>query len=173
MSNHGGKREGSGRKKLLTDDQRLWVGSSCEEFWRKALKRNLDAELAERSKNSSKVRLLAQAIPIGKRREWLQKIAGQEYLEDLGFAICEDSGQVIDVNIDIKTEYHKMADTDKKPLEKIIHVKAKQPKGARKQIISDMVHIVSSRYGCAVSKGTIEKCWKEFRQLEKAIQSNV
>ena len=144
----GGVRKGAGRPKgstKLSFMKCLQVGMDCEQAWLELVQISLKNALKDINNNVSKEWLKAKDIPKDKRKKWLESEEGQDYLEDVNFALQTDQ------NLD-----------DEEEPTRVLQIIPKRPKGHRKRIIKE----VSQRY--SISERMVESCWKKYRSFEKS-----
>ena len=144
----GGVRKGAGRPKgstKLSFMKCLQVGMDCEQAWLELVQISLKNALKDINNNVSKEWLKAKDIPKDKRKKWLESEEGQDYLEDVNFALQTDQ------NLD-----------DEEEPTRVLQIIPKRPKGHRKRIIAE----VSQRY--SISERMAETCWKKYRSFEKS-----
>ena len=144
----GGVRKGAGRPKgstKLSFMKCLEVGKDCERAWRELVQENVQNALRELDNNVSKEWVRARDIPIEKRKKWLESEEGQNYLEDVHFALQTDQ------NLD-----------DEEDPARVLQIKPKRPIGHRKRIIKE----VSQQH--SISERMAETCWKNYRSFEKS-----
>lgn len=144
----GGVRKGAGRPKGSTKlpfMKCLQVGMDCEKAWQELVRISVKNALKDINNNVSKEWAKAKEIPKGKRKKWLESEEGQNYLDDVHFALQTDQ----------------KLDDDEDPA-RALQINPKRPKGHRKRIIEE----VSQRY--AISERMVETCWKNYRSFEKS-----
>jgi hypothetical protein len=144
----GGVRKGAGRPKgstKLSFMKCLQVGMDCEQAWLELLQIGINNALREITNNVSKEWAKAKNIPKDKREKWLESEEGQNYFDDIIFALQTDQ------NID-----------DEEDPVRVLQINPKRPKGHRKRIMKD----VSQRY--SISERMVETCWKKYRSFEKS-----
>jgi uncharacterized protein YifE (UPF0438 family) len=101
--------------------------------------------LREINNNVSKEWTKAKNISIEKRKKWLESEEGQNYLDDVNFALQADQ------NLD-----------DEEDPVRVLQINPKRPKGHRERIMKE----VSQKY--SISERMVETCWKKYRSFEKS-----
>jgi len=144
----GGVRTGAGRPKgstKLSFMKCLQVGMDCEQAWRELVQISIKNALREINNNVSKEWTKAKNISIEKRKKWLESEEGQNYLDDVNFALQADQ------NLD-----------DEEDPVRVLQINPKRPKGHRERIMKE----VSQKY--SISERMVETCWKKYRSFEKS-----
>ena len=144
----GGARKGAGRHKgstKLSFMKCLQVGMACERAWRELVQINVKSALTDINNNVAREWAKAKDIPKEERKKWLGSEEGQNYLDDVNFALQTDQ------NLD-----------DEEEPTRVLRIIPKRPKGHRKRIIAE----VSQRY--SISERMAETCWKKYRSFEKS-----
>jgi len=131
----------------LPFERRFVIGGECEALWRRAIERNMQAELAKRTLVVRDQWRKAARIPISERSKWTRTQDYQDYLEDVRGAMQEDQG--IDT-----------VDDDRDP-ERLHVICPPRPKNLRQQIIRD----VAVKHG--VTERMVKRCWEEYRRFER------
>lgn len=152
----GGRREGAGRKPILDEDQRLLIGSRCQQLWED---KQHDALMAHSQEGSKLIQVeydKINKIPIHERKAWGDSEAQQDHLDNIEFALREAQG------ID--------ADDDRMP-SSVTNYSVPRIKGQRKPIIIQVADESSIDYGIFISERTVEACWKEWRKVLKEINT--
>lgn len=145
----GGKRVGAGRPKLLSAEQRFAVGVECESRW-EAIRAEKERAAIEASFSDSDYRSLieeARAIPQEERRTWLAS------------ARAADRSQEVDWSID------RMTSVAIGRSRRLREVRYAMPYGVRNAIIADVVSWTAHRFNVAVSRDTVDRCWKIVRKF--------
>jgi len=151
----GGRREGAGRRRRLSLLERVRIGARCERLWRAAHSEALRDLLDSKTEQARHQWRKAQEIPIHQRNRWLKSQDGEDYVEDVRGAMQEDQG------IDLVDD-----DADPSP---VISVDLKFPRGERQAIIKRVSAEMSDELGRLIGPGAVDKCWKEFRRLERLL----
>lgn len=151
----GGARENAGRKPKLTFEERLEIGSECEERWREADKANIEAEFAKTTQNVSKEHAKANQVPVHERKAWLKSQAGRDYKDDVSLALREDQD---------------ISDEEERDRPRILQITVKRPKGPGKQIIQQVAAQESKRLNREISIHMVKRCWAEFRKLQRRVK---
>lgn len=149
MSRHGGARRGAGRPRKWHLDDVLRIGQACECKWREAVNVAFDVEQEKLFRVNSDIADLwnaAQSVPISKRKAWLRSEAYDLHRDD------------------IETELAAMNGTSPSP--RIVSIKAKPPRGTRKQIIKE----VASQSNFAES--VVDNLWQAYRRLERELRDS-
>ena len=150
----GGRRAGAGRRSVLTDMERFAIGARCEERWRAAAQANEDAAIAKATPRVQQEWAKARAVPVSERKAWLSSYAGREHLDDVEFALRED--QRIEAEDELEAARH-------------VRIRVKRPKGQRQRIIEAVAADESVRRGVRISARMVERCWKEFRAVQRSL----
>jgi hypothetical protein len=154
----GGTRRNAGRPRgsaKLTEMQKLWVGSRCEELWRSAwrvkyeeAKRRWFGSETEKAQEENLADLLRG-----------RKTHISRYEQRVAAGAREDRGRFLGgLSLDI--------DEKLVPVEVVL-----KPQGVQSKI-KKIVQAEMFYDGISISIGTIEKCWKAFRSLEAVISSH-
>jgi len=151
MAKRGGKRPGAGRKPKLTELQRLRVGGHCERLWREAAEKKLQSAIAERSAAVQETYERARWVPLKDRGHWISSDAGEEYLDDVDFALREEQ----QITADNST-----------PPSRLLTVHVARPKGVHDEIVAK----VAQHY--RISERLTQTCWDEFRRIEKRLRED-
>jgi hypothetical protein len=117
----------------------------CEQAWRELVQISIKNALREINNNVSKEWTKAKNISIEKRKKWLESEEGQNYLDDVNFALQADQ------NLD-----------DEEDPVRVLQINPKRPKGHRERIMKE----VSQKY--SISERMVETCWKKYRSFEKS-----
>jgi hypothetical protein len=153
----GGAGRGQGRKPVLTEYERISVGSRCERIWRIKIEDRLREVIA---KETSIVRQLweqANAVPPPDREAWLRSQDGWDYIDDVEFALREQFG---------------ISPDDPRPAPRMIQLTAPRPLGTRQSIISIVAAEESAARHKSISNRLVEACWKEYRQMVQEIETS-
>lgn len=142
----GGRRPGAGRKRKLTALQRWRVGARCQELWREEIRTSQDKAIAKATERVRREWERARSVPVSERADWLESEEGQEYLEDVEFALREDQ---------------QIPPEDSRAANRLLRLISKRPKGPGPKIVTQ----VASEFGLA--ERMVERCWDEFRKLDK------
>lgn len=143
---HGGRRAGAGRPKILNDDMILAVGWACETLQRKAYDRQLAAakqSIFSDATNLSEFFGEIASIPIQERSDYL---LSQEF---------EEHRSSIDEELRVIGQ---PAGLDGKP-SRIITFKLKRIYGVNEGIYV----VVGELFG--LTRNQVKKCWREYRKL--------
>lgn len=144
----GGVRKGTGRPKgssKLPFMKCLQVGMDCEQAWQELVQISVKNRLRDINNSVLKEWAKAKEIPKDKRKKWLESEEGQNYIDDVHFALQTDQ------NLD-----------DQEEPSRVLQIIPKRPKGHRRRIIAE----VSQRY--SISERMAETCWKKYRSFEKS-----
>lgn len=152
----GGSRLNAGRKPLLTNLERLWVGVQCEDAFRAAAQAKQQAEVDRVFAQSDYAAVIAkvQAIPVHLRFAWLQSEEFEQHRDD------------------VELESHAIAGTDMdegQAAPRIVTIPPQKPTGVRRNIIATVAEDWSKRIGKPISKSTVTRCWEEARAMHRAI----
>lgn len=189
----GGRRPGAGRPRgssKLDFEQRLWAGARCEELWREAWNKKIEAVRASRrhhydaviaslyEEESRRERELGRPLTLQERAAIRQTQYGSDpdflefHAQDTEKALKIDQGLLrsdID-HIRDDEEYDRlMKEADAVPAKSIHRVYVPKPQAEQPRIKQQVRDEVEERYSVAVSIGTIENCWKAFRRLKREI----
>lgn len=162
----GGKRAGAGRKPGRTFSRLdcMRIGGHCERLWRKACKENEEQAISERLGIVRRIWAKVQGVPVSDRKSWLGSAKGEEYLEDVDSALCEDQGTPWE---DAPWEDEVPGQFRRKKINRVVEIRPKRPKGLHNSIIKQVAKEETRRLGRRVSERMVLECWKEFRRFEK------
>jgi hypothetical protein len=152
----GGKRDGAGRPAKLTFFQRLTIGGECETRWRNLLEESIRAQLATLPGSAERKAAHAAAgeVPIEERRGWLSTYEGEDHLDDVQAALHTMNG---------------IRDEDEwpdEPAPRIFSFVPVRPYGKKIGIKDDVAAHFSATWGIRILRGTVTRCWDEFRAFE-------
>ena len=150
----GGARRNAGRKPKLTDGERFTIGAKCESRQQEEYRLKAKAEIARARVNVAKEWAKAKAVPVSQRKRWFDSEAGREHLEDVEFALREDQGI--------------SPDDPHEPI-RLSRIETKRPKGPSAEIIREIANRESKNRKTYISEHMVERCWTEFRKLQKSL----
>ncbi len=90
---------------------------------------------------------------MSERKAWLSSDAGRDYLDDVEFALHEDQ----------------RIEDDELEAARLVRIRVKRPKGQRQRIIEAVAADESVRRGVRISARMVERCWKEFRAVQRSL----
>ena len=139
---HGGEREDAGRKPIVDELTRLKVGARCEAMMREKAEIVKAKTINETLSTLQELQEKANQIPLQERPGWLDKEAGQDYLDDVSFTLqtIQNLGDEIEPA-------------------KAMRIKLKRPWGAREEIIKKVAAESS------LTERLVRTCWDEYRQF--------
>jgi hypothetical protein len=144
---HGGRRDGAGRPKLLSDDMIFDVGEVCEALQIKAYWRRLEA--VKQAINSEKTNLpdfyeYINSIPVEKRPDFLKS---QEFI---------DHRRSIDAEL---KHLGQSTGTDGKS-SRFLEISQKRIYG-----VNEVIYSVVGEY-FQLSRNQVRRCWAKYRKLK-------
>ena len=143
---HGGRRAGAGRPKILTDDMILLVGWACEALQSKAYERKLAAAkrlIFEEITNLSEFFADINSMPIEERSAYLQS---QEF---------KDHQRAVEAELEVLGQ---PTGTDGNP-SRFLNIPMKRIYGLNEGIYV----VVGEHFG--LTRNQVKRCWKEYRKL--------
>ena len=154
----GGSRPNSGRKAILTWEERLYIGAECQVKFIAAAKEKQQAEIRRIFARSDYDAVIAnvQMIPVNQRSAWLQSEQYETHCAD----VEEECHVIAGTDPEARTD-----DGDARPAPRIVSVAEQRPYGVRTKIISAVATDWSQRIGGNVSKSTVTRCWEELRSI--------
>jgi hypothetical protein len=176
LHKRGGRREGAGRKRTLTDIELWAVGARCEALLRSAKLERLHRAKAQATCNVSEIWKEADSIPVPDRAQWMQSEAFEDYQEEVRIALRADAGMkeapLIDDtdDLDAYIDSHESYEDQDPP--RLIAIIATRPKGLSKKIIAQVSMEETIRRGQPISPRRVKAAWDAFRALEKDILSS-
>lgn len=152
----GGKRIGAGRPPALTDEIERWgVGAWCEEESAKLVKAAIDTKISS----------IPRIAALDRERERIldrEKNTGPgrgKYAEPLA---SYRKRALKRIEIDLARAFKKTLGSKRK-----FSVKVARPYALRPKILSAAVAHFRTQYGLHLSPRLVDQCWKEFRQLQR------
>jgi hypothetical protein len=161
----GGKREGAGRPFLLTELQRLWVGSEFEKRWRdESVTRWQAGERRGQRQLHEKWDALRE-VPVTLRR--FVTAEGDALLnaeETLPFG---DQDRVTDAQSDLAEVRNLLGQ-----IPRISRVYIRRPQGVQIRLPAEVAKVASKRFKRLVTPRMVKTCLDEFRALERRLRAD-
>lgn len=156
----GGAGKGQGRKPRLAEWDRLAVGIRCRQLWTEAWQKNREVAVSHQIRHDvESLWKTAQEIPVNRRPSWTRSEAFEDHQAEVRIAIHKARG-VPPIPDDIHhPEYAKIEAVYESEPNRL--VKVRRPKGVWRGIFEK----VAQEFG--VSQRMVERCWKEYRALER------
>ena len=148
--NHGGKRDGAGRKRKWSFEDILHIGLACELRFKAAVQSDY--------KTKKDALISNDVIELKEHHNWVQSILPEnrkEWLKD------EESRSqyMLDVSEEIES-INSMAGIAE-PTNRIFQIVGKAPKGTRRRIIK----AIAEEYGLKTKQ--VDNLWQQYRRFER------
>lgn len=154
----GGRRAGAGRKPKFDEWDRIALGAACEKRATAAQNEALKHVWAAKP-GVAELRTLHEEfrrIPLDERRQFYASHEGQELASEVEQQI-RATQRTPDFVVETKRTFE---------------VAAPRAKNLRQTIIKDVAAEFSNRWGVEVTAGAVDKCWKEYRALARALSDD-
>lgn len=146
---HGGKRPGAGRPRVLSRLQRLMVGAECENWWKAEEKETTHKKIIEKTGAYHK---RIDEIPLKTRRGRIAKQSIEEASADIDAAL-----KPLVIGSAAPPDLILFALRDRTVL-------GKRPSGKKAEVIEAGRTFCRDRYRIAITARLAKTCWGEYRQ---------
>ena len=169
---HGGKRQGAGRKPILTDMQRLRVGLWCEEAQLEQIKDYARGRMrhgAERRAiragdidSADELWIRLEELQARMRKRAIEgRLPPDLYAKEEGFEDVDLNDDAIELR---SLRYNASNFPEDKGRRGLLIAENVRPKGLRSKILREVSAKASAAFGVAVTARLVDECWKEYRR---------
>lgn len=156
----GGRRIGAGRKPVLTELEKLWVGGECEARWRSKTQEKSRARFEAHCEDLVEAHKRIQAVRLEERRNRASNPnplgSGEDRLDEL----------VADVREEIASANLARGEN---PNNRLWSYRIIRPYDESPGIIAEVAKLASEQLGRKVSTRMVERAWDKFRKHQQQV----